>query len=104
MAPWKALKNDRQAAGATIATSINLIRIFSIAALPFIPATAATALEALGVDAASATWIDADIARELRSATPGTSIGDPGVLFKKVLPEDVHAWSKRFAGVETPRA
>lgn len=104
MAPWKVIKSDREAAGATIATSINLIRIFSIAALPFIPTIAGRALEAVGVDPASVTWVDGDIARELRAATPGSAVGDPGVLFKKVLPEDVQAWTARFAGVEPTRA
>src|ERR1700730_3052720 len=39
-APWKSVKKSKDEAAKTLAVSINLIRIFSIAALPFIPFTA----------------------------------------------------------------
>jgi methionyl-tRNA synthetase len=103
-APWKAVKNDRDAAGKTLAISINLIRVFSIAALPFIPFTASRVLSAIGVDPSSAQWFDDDFASELTRATPGQHIDDLGVLFGKVLPEDVAAWTARFAGSDRVNA
>lgn len=99
-APWKLVKTDRAAAGHSLAISINLIRIFSIAALPFIPETSERVLAAIGVDPAAVCWIESDVERELTLAPAGQRIDDPGVLFKKVLPEDVAAWSARFAGSE----
>ena len=100
-APWKLLKSSRAEAGARLAISINLIRIFSIVALPFIPQTGGRVLEALGVDPKAARWVEDGLEQELRLAKAGSPIADPGVLFKKVLPEDVAAWSARFAGSET---
>jgi methionyl-tRNA synthetase len=99
-APWKQMKTDRDNAAKTLAISVNLIRIFAIVALPFIPETGARVLQALGVEPASAAWPGDDIERELTLARAGQHVDDPGVLFKKVLPEDVAAWSARFAGGE----
>jgi len=103
-APWKLMKTDIDAAGGVLAISLNLIRMFSIAALPFIPETAGRTLSAVGVDPASARWIEGDLEGELHRATPGTRIDDPGVLFAKVLPENVAAWSARFSGSEQAKA
>lgn len=99
-APWKLMKTDRAAAGHTLAIAINLIRIFTIAASPFIPETAARVLASIGVDPSKARWIEGDYARELTSAAAGSSIDDVGVLFRKVAAEDEAAWSARFAGAE----
>jgi len=99
-APWKAIKADRSAAGHVLAVSINLIRIFATASLPFIPDTGARVLRSLRTDPAASRWLPADLASDLRLAPPGSPVDDPGVLFKKVLPEDVAAWSSRFAGSE----
>ena len=97
-APWKRLKEDKAEAGAILAVSVNLIRMFSVAALPFIPSTAERVLRMLGVETAAVRWIAGDVERELRWAEAGSPVGDPGVLFKKVAPEDVSAWSARFEG------
>jgi len=99
-APWKSLKADRFAAGHVLAVSINLIRLFATASLPFIPDAGARTLRALRIDDGESRWLPDDLAPELRRAPPGSPIDDPGVLFKKVLPEDVAAWSSRFAGNE----
>lgn len=99
-APWKSMKTDRVAAGHVLAVSINLIRVFAQAALPFIPDTGARVLRALRLDPSDARWLPDDWAPELRRASAGSPVDDPGVLFKKVLPEDVAAWSARFAGSE----
>jgi methionyl-tRNA synthetase len=102
-APWKTAKTDRDRAGATLAISINLIRIFAIAASPFMPDTGTRVLRAIGVDPDAVRWFDGDLADELTLAAPGQLLDDPGVLFKKVLPEDVAAWTLRFAGNEPAR-
>ena len=101
-APWKRLKTSRDEAGHALAISINCIRLFSIAALPLIPDTATRVLRAIGVDPAKAQWVPEVLEGELTRAKAGASVDDPGVLFKKVLPEDVAAWSARFAGTEQP--
>jgi methionyl-tRNA synthetase len=103
-APWKQIKTERDRAGATLATSINLIRIFAIAAVPFMPDTAHRVLGAIGVDSGGVRWFQPDLDGELTLAPAGGRIDDPGVLFKKVLPEDVAAWTGRFAGSEPARA
>ncbi|HEY7994215.1 MAG TPA: methionine--tRNA ligase [Candidatus Eremiobacteraceae bacterium] len=99
-APWKSIKADRDAAGHVLAVSINLIRVFATASLPFIPDTGARVLRALRIGPGSSRWLPGDFSSELRLATAGSPVDDPGVLFKKVLPEDVAAWSARFAGSE----
>ncbi len=100
-APWKRMKDDKAAAGATLAVAVNLIRIFSIAALPFTPDAAQRVLQTVGVDATTVRWLTADdLAGQLTAAATGASVGDAGVLFKKIPPEDVAAWSARFAGSE----
>ena len=104
-APWKLLKSDRAAAGGVLAVAVNLIRIFSIAALPLIPDTGGRVLSALGIDPKTVAWTPTeDLERELTLAAPGAPVGDPGVLFKKVLPEDEAAWSARFAGSDRATA
>src|SRR5579863_4173631 len=99
-APWKLVKTDRARAGASLAIATNLIRVFAIAAMPFMPDTASRVLDAVGIDSADARWFSGESARELTLAKTGQPVGDPGVLFKKVLPEDVTAWTARFAGTE----
>lgn len=85
-APWKRLKEDKPAAGGVLAVSVNLIRLFSVAALPFIPATAQRVLRMLGTHSAGIRWVEGGARAELRSAAPGSTVGDPGLLFKKIAP------------------
>ena len=97
-APWKAVKTDRARAGTILAVAMSLVRVFSLAALPFIPETAMRALRAVGVADGDVRWPDPEDTQLLRGVAPGQRIDDPGVLFKKVSAEDVDAWASRFAG------
>lgn len=96
--PWKAIKEDRDDAACTLRTAINLVRIFSVLALPIIPETAAKALASLGVEAKGVEWPRENAATELAVLAPGTAFSVPPPLFAKVTDDQVDAWKERFLG------
>jgi methionyl-tRNA synthetase len=96
--PWKALTSDPPRAATSLRTAINLIRLFSILAAPFIPETASRMAAAVHLGPADATWIEHPLAAELEALPPGHPFDIPDVLFHKITPEDVAAWKARFGG------
>jgi methionyl-tRNA synthetase len=89
------VKTDPEQAACTLRTAINLIRVFALLAAPVIPDTAERLLTALGRTLADG-WPDAS----LGELPPGTPFTVPGVLFRKLTPDDVAGWTARFGGPE----
>jgi methionyl-tRNA synthetase len=100
--PWKAVKGDAERAAVILRTSVNLVRLFALLALPIIPDSAQRVLDAFP-SAGAPSW-PADVAAELEVLTPGAAFAVPEVLFRKLADEDVEAWSERFGGPEAARA
>ncbi len=80
--PWKSVKTDREAAGATIAACLRLVRALAIYTEPVLPATAARIWNILGLPGkvADAGWESAFAG----SIAPGHVLGKPEILFTKI--------------------
>lgn len=94
-APWVEIKSDRPRAAASIALSVNLLRVFAVLSAPFIPDTAASVMRDLRTGDWS--WPD-DAAAALRRLEPGHPFSVPGNLFRKISADERDKWRKDFAG------
>jgi methionyl-tRNA synthetase len=99
VAPWAAIKTDRDRAALALRTAINLIRIFATVSQPIIPATSELLLGRLGLDGAEQPWPSADPDAELVRLEPGHGFSVPDPLFRKISDDDVEQWRARFGGV-----
>jgi methionyl-tRNA synthetase len=100
-APWTAIKTDKDAAAATMRTSINLIAIFARLSAPVIPETAARLLEALGLPADDLAWPSEPMERALAKLAPGHAFSLPPILlFAKIDDERVASLTQRYGGEE----
>jgi methionyl-tRNA synthetase len=95
--PWMKIKADPGAAGVSIRYALNLAMTFAALAQPFIPHASATIAQALGSKSGPLPW-PSGIADLLQ---PGAAISVPGVLFAKIEPEQLEAWSARFGGANS---
>ncbi len=95
--PWK-LTDDPDARAAVIATALHHLRLLAVVSAPVLPDTSATLLRAVGIDELPA-W-PTDVAAEYTALAPGAPIEVPPVLFQKIEPEQVEAWSARFGAGE----
>jgi methionyl-tRNA synthetase len=97
-APWTAIKTDPERAAVIVRTGLNLVAIYAILAMPFIPETASRVLDAMGVPKANRFWpLPED--RGLLDALPhGLEITVPDVLFAKIEDTQVAEWVERFGG------
>ncbi len=102
-APWQAIKSDRDRAAVIVRTAVQLVRLFAIIAWPVIPASAERVLTALGEevggDAAVPAW-PGPVAAELAAIPAGRPLGEPGILFRKIPPEEVATLEAEFGGHE----
>ncbi|MGH9027279.1 MAG: methionine--tRNA ligase [Acidimicrobiia bacterium] len=94
--PWKAAKTDPGRTAVILRTAVNLVRLFSLLAVPVIPRSAGRALAAVEPDAARG-WPE-DVAAELTALAPGAAFEVPDVLFRKITDDDVAEWTARFGG------
>jgi methionyl-tRNA synthetase len=94
--PWKVAKTDADRTAVILRTGVNLVRLFSVLALPVIPETAGRVLAVVAPDVSTA-WPD-DVAAELAVLPPGNRFEVPGVLFRKITDDDVVEWTARFGG------
>jgi methionyl-tRNA synthetase len=97
-APWSALKTDPERAGVIVRTGLNLVAVYAILAMPFIPETAARVLDALGVPEANRKWPLATDEKLLDALPHGLKVSAPDVLFAKIEDAQVAEWSERFGG------
>ncbi len=97
-APWKVIKTDRDGAAMIVRTGVQLVRLFAVLSWPVIPESAEKVLAALGEPAGMPPWPGGDAAAELAVLEPGRPLGDPGILFRKLPPEEVAALAEEFGG------
>ncbi len=97
-APWKQIDQDTPAAARTIRTALNLVRLFAILAEPVIPQASHKVFSALQLDLGERCWPSGELGRELDLLAAGREIKNPGLLFRRVSPEEITSWSARFEG------
>lgn len=96
-APWALFKTDREQAALVIRTSIHLIRIYAIAASPFIPFTAKTLCDALKLSAAERDCRFA-AAVDFTCLEPGRAFEVPPPLFQKLDDDQLAELRSQFGG------
>lgn len=96
-APWVLFKQDRDQAAMVIRTCINLIRVYAIAASPFIPTTADTLFAALHLSPEERTS-PLKTAADFSVLLPQRSFDVPPPLFQKLDDEQIESLRARFGG------
>jgi methionyl-tRNA synthetase len=97
-APWSAIKTDPERAAVVVRTGLNLVSLFAILALPFVPETAARVLDAMGIPPGNRTWPTAGDPGLLDALPRGLAFEAPPVLFAKIEDSHVAAWTGQFGG------
>jgi methionyl-tRNA synthetase len=97
-APWTTIKTDPEQAAMIVRTGLNLVNLFAILAMPFIPTAAGAILDAMGVPETGRTWPKADDASLLNALPLGATFEAPDLLFTKIEDDDVAVWAERFGG------
>jgi methionyl-tRNA synthetase len=98
-APWKLVKEDRNAALLIIRTCINLVALYAKASYPFIPFTAERIFEALNMSETERMRPLTE-ASDLNSLSAGRSFEIPPILFRKLEEKDINLQRDRFKGRE----
>ncbi len=96
-APWALFKTDRDQAALVIRTCIHLIRIYAIAARPFLPFTAETLSAALRLSPAEQSSRFAE-AVDFTALEPGRPFDVPPPLFQKLDDDRLAALRAQFGG------
>ncbi len=97
-APWKVIKEDPEQAAMIVRTGMQLVRLFAVLSWPVIPSTSLRVLAALGETDEIPAWPSGSAADDLQALTAGTPLGDLGILFRKILPEEQEALEREFGG------
>ncbi len=87
--PWKKENEPRRAN--VIYLALNAVKTVSIMLVPFIPSIAGEALTRVGIKDPS--W---DIVNE--PLKPGSELGSPVILVKKISEKEVEKWKEKFKG------
>jgi methionyl-tRNA synthetase len=97
-APWHLVKTDRTAAATVLRSALNLMRLYALAAMPFMPHAAATILEGLGCasDLASPRFSGAAHLDALRG---GERLRRFPPLFRRIDAEEAASLRVRYAGI-----
>jgi len=96
-APWALFKTDREQAALVIRTCIHLIRIYAIAASPFLPFTAETLFAALHLSPAERRSRFAE-AVDFACLEPGRPFDVPPPLFQKLDDDRLAELRQQFGG------
>ena len=96
-APWALFKQDREQAALVIRTCINLIRIYAIAASPFIPFTSQILFDALNLSESERTG-RFQTSVDFTVLQAGRAFEVPPPLFQKLDDADIDDLKVRFGG------
>ncbi len=97
-APWKVIKEDPAQAAMIVRTGLQLVRLFAVLAWPVIPSTSRHVLAALGEEVEIPAWPSGSTVDDLEALPAGTPLGELGILFRKILPEEQEALELEFGG------
>ena len=95
-APWTKIKEDKDAAAASVRAGLNLIVLFAALSRPVIPYTADKMFAVFGLDPEEAGRWPSDAKAALDFLKPGHRFSPPDVLFKKIEEEQVAEWREKF--------
>ena len=95
-APWVKIKENREAAAASVRCAFNLIQLFASLSKPFIPHTSDKMFNVMDVQVSGAEEWPHDIEQALHRLTGGEAFNAPDVLFQKIEDEQVEAWREQF--------
>lgn len=101
-APWKVIKEDAGRAAAIVRTGLQLVHLFAVLSSPVIPSTSARVLTALGTNGALPPWPTGTAEEELARLPAGRSLGELGILFHKITPEEQQDLEAEFGGADEP--
>ena len=93
--PWSIFKNDPSKAAMQIRLSLNLIKLYGVLSLPFIPDSAKRILEALNVP--DHDW-PSNISEALDSLPENGGFEVPEIMFRKITDEERDEWKNQFSG------
>ena len=97
-APWSVIKTNPTRAAAIIRLAMNLIRIYAILSLPFLPDASAHMMASIK----SEDWAwPTDIKSAVQTLKEGHKFEVPEILFRKVTDEERSDWKVRFSGVRS---
>ncbi|MEM6349157.1 MAG: methionine--tRNA ligase [Cyanobacteria bacterium P01_D01_bin.14] len=96
-APWALFKQDKDEAALVIRTCANLIRLYAIAAAPFIPSTAQTLFDALQLTAVERAHTMTDAA-DLSILQAGRAFEVPPPLFQKFDDDRIEELKAQYGG------
>lgn len=91
-APFKRIKEDRDAAHMTVSLLLYLVRHIATALFPYMPETAERLFQVLNLE--PATWQNEPAFNGL----DGHKINAPTMLYQKLDPKDAEKWRKKFSG------
>ena len=97
-APWKVIKEDPAQAAMIVRTGLQLVRLFAVLSWPVIPSTSRRVLAALGEEVEIPAWPSGSTVDDLEALPAGTPLGELGILFRKILPEEQEALELEFGG------
>ena len=97
-APWSTVKTDPEKAAMQVRLGLNLIRLYAVLSMPFIPFASDAMLDAMR--SGNRDWPD-DLAAALRVLPPGHAFTVPEVLFAKITDEQRDEWQERFKGIRS---
>ena len=97
-APWSVIKTNPTRAAAIIRLAMNLIRIYAILSLPFLPDASAHMMASIK----SEDWAwPTDIKSAVQTLKEGHKFEVREILFRKITDEERSDWKVRFSGVRS---
>lgn len=97
-APWTLFKTDLEQSAVGVRMGLNLVVLFAIAAMPFVPEAAARILDAMNVPNENRNWWHG-AGNEVFDALPhDLPFNAPDLLFQKIEDATVAEWAQRFGG------
>jgi methionyl-tRNA synthetase len=103
-APWAVVDDDPARAATIVRAGLGMIKIGTIASLPFIPDAAGRVLDALNVAPEDRAWPDADALGRAMSLPADLTLTRLSPLFQKLDSEDTERWKREFCGETTEPA
>jgi methionyl-tRNA synthetase len=93
--PWRAIKTDRDLAALTLRTAVGLIAVDAVASGPFLP-NASAVLGGVCPELCEGRLLGPELADLVLAVEPQRPFGPPGLLFRKLAPEQLDEWEARF--------
>ncbi len=100
-APWTKVKQDKDAAAASVRCALNLIVLYAALSRPVIPFTADKMFAVFGLDSEAASRWPENAEQALQTLQPGHEFTPAPVLFTKVEDDQLLEWREKFGA---PRA